>query len=204
MLKTGLQLATWRDIKTRRSEMQFSGEQPAMISQTVEYALRAIVTLAQHRDAPCTAQKISAITHVPGPYLSKLMQGLVRAQLVTSRRGLHGGFVLIKEPHELTIWDVVDAVEPIKRIRECPLGIASHGARLCPLHRRLDQALEMVERSFRETTVAEVMAQPGSSTPLCEESPTVAIADARESIRRRSDSGEPAVGKQSGGKQSSE
>ena len=88
-----------------------------MISQTVEYALRAIVTIAQHEGAPCTAQKISAITQVPAPYLSKLMQGLVRANLVTSKRGLHGGFLLTKEPSELSIWEVVDAVEPIRRIR---------------------------------------------------------------------------------------
>ena len=41
-----------------------------MISQTVEYALRAVVTIAQHDGAPCTAAKISMITKVPAPYLS--------------------------------------------------------------------------------------------------------------------------------------
>ncbi len=139
-----------------------------MISQTVEYALRAIVTIAQHDGEPCTAAKIATITQVPGPYLSKMMQGLVRAKLVTSRRGLHGGFVLTKAPSELTIWEVVDAVEPLKRIRECPLSISSHNGDLCPLHRRLDSAMAMVEETFRRTTVAEVLAQPGSTTPLCE------------------------------------
>ena len=44
-----------------------------MISQTVEYALRAIVTIAQHEGVPCTAQKIAEITQVPAPYLSKMM-----------------------------------------------------------------------------------------------------------------------------------
>ena len=146
-----------------------------MISQTVEYALRAIVTIAQHNGAPCTAQKISAITKVPAPYLSKMMQGLVRANLVTSKRGLHGGFVLTKDPSELTIWAVVDAVEPLKRIRECPLGIGSHEGTLCPLHRRLDSAMALVEESFRDTTVADVLTQPGSVTPLCEETKLMAI-----------------------------
>ena len=91
-----------------------------MISHTVEYALRAIVTIAQHDGVPCTAQTISSITQVPAPYLSKLMQGLVRADLVTSKRGLHGGFVLTKDPAELTIWEIVDAVEPIKRHSRVP------------------------------------------------------------------------------------
>jgi Rrf2 family protein len=147
-----------------------------MISQTVEYALRAIVTIAQHEGTPCTAQKISAITQVPAPYLSKMMQGLVRANLVTSKRGLHGGFVLVKKPSTLTVWEIIDAVEPFKRIRECPLGIGSHEGTLCPLHRRLDNAMELVEDSFRATTVAELLSQPGSVTPLCEEKKLRTIA----------------------------
>jgi Rrf2 family protein len=140
-----------------------------MISQTVEYALRAIVTIAQHNGQTCTSKQISNITQVPAPYLSKLMQGLVRAGLAKSRRGLHGGFVLTKKPEDLSIWDVVDAVEPFKRIQECPLGLQSHAAGLCPLHRRLDNAMAMVEKSFRETSVSELLAEQGSVTPLCEQ-----------------------------------
>ncbi|MCG8449101.1 MAG: Rrf2 family transcriptional regulator [Pirellulales bacterium] len=148
-----------------------------MISQTVEYALRAIVTIAQHEGQPSTAQRISEITQVPAPYLSKMMQGLVRAGLTSSQRGLHGGFVLTKEPAELTIWEVVDAVEPFKRIHECPLGIKLHGSTLCPLHRRLDGAMAMVEEQFRSTTISDVLAAPGAVTPLCEEIKTVMIKD---------------------------
>jgi len=146
-----------------------------MISQTVEYALRAIVTIAQHDGQPCTAQQISKITQVPAPYLSKLMQGLVRAGLTSSQRGLHGGFVLTKEPSELTIWEVVDTVEPFQRIHNCPLGITSHGSILCPLHRRLDSAMAMVEEQFRSTTIADVLSESGAVTPLCEENKTFMI-----------------------------
>ena len=140
-----------------------------MISQTVEYALRAIVTIAQHGGVPCTAQQIAEITQVPAPYLSKMMQGMARAGLVVSKRGLHGGFVLKKDASELTIWDIVDSVEPFKRIRECPLDLGSHDGTLCPLHRRLDNSMAMVEESFRATTVAELLSQESGVTPLCEE-----------------------------------
>ena len=146
-----------------------------MISQTVEYALRAVVTIAQHEGHSCTARQISEITKVPAPYLSKLMQGLVRAKIVRSRRGLHGGFVLAKSPQELALWNVVDAVEPFRRIRECPLGIKSHGSMLCPLHRRLDEAMAMVEQQFRDTTIADVLAEPGSVTPLCQQVKTFMV-----------------------------
>lgn len=140
-----------------------------MISQTVEYALRAVVTLAQNDPAPCTAQKIAELTRVPGPYLSKLMGNLVRAGFVNSQRGLHGGFVLTADPKKLTIWDVIDAVEPIQRIHECPVGIKSHKGTLCPLHRRLDDALGLVEKAFKKTSLSELVGDESSVTPLCED-----------------------------------
>jgi len=155
-----------------------------MISQTVEYALRAIVTIAQHEGHPCTARQISEITQVPAPYLSKLMQGLVRANIVSSQRGLHGGFVLSQESSVLTIWSVVDAVEPFRRIHECPLGITSHGSTLCPLHRRLDNAMATVEQQFRDTTIADVLAEPGAVTPLCQEHKTVMIQANLSSLKK--------------------
>ena len=146
-----------------------------MISQTVEYALRAVVTIAQHDGQPCTAKKLAEITQVPLPYLSKLMQGLVRGGLVSSQRGLHGGFLLRSDPKNLTILDVVNVVEPVRRIVQCPLKIQSHGTNLCPLHRRLDNAIEATEKVFRETTVAEILSQPSSVTPLCEEKKLISL-----------------------------
>ncbi|MEX0717834.1 MAG: Rrf2 family transcriptional regulator [Planctomycetaceae bacterium] len=139
-----------------------------MLSQTVEYALRAMVYLASETGHPRTTEQIAARTRVPHAYLAKLMQSLSRAKLVHSQRGVHGGFMLARDPSELSIFDVVDVVDPIGRIRECPLGLASHGVRLCPLHRRLDNALAEVERAFRETTLAEILAEPSASVPLCD------------------------------------
>ena len=139
-----------------------------MFSRTVEYALRAVVHLADHAPAPRTTDQIAAATLVPKPYLSKVIQGLVRAGIATSKRGIGGGVGLVKPPAELTILDVVNAVEPIARIRQCPLGLKAHGIRLCPLHKRMDAAMATVEAAFRATTLAEVLAEPTGSHPLCE------------------------------------
>jgi len=67
---------------------------------------------------------------------------------------------------------VVNAVEPIGRIHVCPLGIKSHGARLCPLHKRLDDSLATMEEAFRKSTLAELLAEPTTSVPLCEFPPS--------------------------------
>src|SRR5215471_9775318 len=106
-----------------------------MFSQTVEYALRAVVHLAAEAPEARTTDQIAVATRVPKAYLSKVLQGLSRAGVVHSQRGKGGGMTLVKAPEELTMLEVINAVEPIQRIRTCPLGLESHGARLCPLHR---------------------------------------------------------------------
>lgn len=139
-----------------------------MFSQTVEYALRAVIHLADRSPSAQTTAQIAKATKVPKAYLSKVLQGLCQANVLHSRRGIGGGIALVKSPDELTILDVVNAVEPIGRIHECPLGLKTHGVNLCPLHRRLDTALASVEDAFRATTLAEVLAEPTSSHPLCD------------------------------------
>lgn len=139
-----------------------------MLSQTVEYALRAVVHLAAESPKARTTDEIATATLVPKAYLSKVLQALARAGIVHSQRGLGGGISLQKTPAELTILAVVNAVEPIQRIRTCPLGLKAHGVRLCPLHRRVDNALALMEKAFGDTTLAEVLAEPSASTPLCE------------------------------------
>lgn len=141
---------------------------PGMFSQTVEYALRAIVHLADRAPGSRTTDQIAEATRVPKAYLSKVLQGLSRAGLVRSQRGIGGGIMLARTPENMTILEVVNAVEPIQRIRECPLGLTSHGVRLCPLHRRMDDAMATVELAFRETTLAEILGEPTESVPLCE------------------------------------
>lgn len=136
-----------------------------MLSQTVEYALRAVVHLAGEGTARTTAQ-IAEATKVPTAYLSKVLQGLARNGVVVATRGVGGGVSLAHEPDDLTILDIVNAVDPVQRIKTCPLGLASHGVKLCALHRRLDDALAKVEEAFRQSTLADVLADPNPSVPL--------------------------------------
>lgn len=138
-----------------------------MISQTAEYALRAIVFLADQNGAPRTTAQIAKVTLVPAGYLAKVMQSLSRGGVVKSQRGLNGGFTLTSDPAQLSILTIVNAVDPIRRFPECPLGIKSHGRRLCPLHYRLDQAAAVVEQTFGETMVAELLSSQRDRRQLC-------------------------------------
>ena len=138
-----------------------------MLSQTAEYALRATLFLAAHPQEAFTTQQISQVTKAPTAYLSKVLKHLVQANLIHSQRGIGGGFVLQKPAAQMSILEIINAVDPVQRVRTCPLGLSSHGTALCALHRRLDEAMELIERSFAETTLAELLANPTTSTPLC-------------------------------------
>ena len=129
------------------------------ISQSAEYALRAVVWLAVHHDTTLSTPHIARRTKVPPGYLSKVLQTLSRAGLVKSNPGRAGGFRLNQPPEQTRVIDVVNAVDPVKRMRRCPLGLKSHRHRLCPLHRRLDEAAAAVQRAFGETTIAEILAE---------------------------------------------
>ena len=138
-----------------------------MISQTTEYALRAVVWLAANPEKPLTAQQIAEATRVPAGYLAKVLQGLSRAGLLHSQRGLGGGFTLARTPDTLTMWEVVQAVDPLKRIHECPLGFEAHGAQLCQLHKQLDSAIASIEEAFSACTISKLIDPTGVSSPLC-------------------------------------
>lgn len=160
-----------------------------MLSQTAEYALRTVVFLATLRDRPATTKQIAAATRVPEGYLAKILQSLARARLVRSQRGLHGGSVLTRDAKEITVLDVVTAIAPLPRITRCPLGLASHGTTLCALHRRLDDAVALVEEAFRASTIADLLAEATPSIPLVDvgTDPAAATraAEAAFPVRRR-------------------
>jgi Rrf2 family transcriptional regulator, nitric oxide-sensitive transcriptional repressor len=138
-----------------------------MFSTTVEYALRAMTYLAATPDEAATAQRIAGATQVPEDYLSKVLVQLVRAGVLDSQRGRNGGFRLARHPSAISMLEVVTAVDSIPRIKVCPLGLREHGVKLCPLHRRLDDAYRVVEEAFRTTTLDELITGGKKHVPLC-------------------------------------
>jgi len=139
-----------------------------MFSKTVEYALRAVVHLAQQSPAARKTAEIATSTQVPAAYLSKVLQMLRSHDIVTMQRGVGGGASLGQPAEEISILDIVNAVEPVQRITTCPLGLKSHGTNLCSLHHRMDKVIESMEDAFGSTTVADLLSDPNPSTPLCE------------------------------------
>lgn len=151
-----------------------------MFSRTVDYALRATCYLGQRAPEALTTVEIAANTNVPLAYLSKVIQSLSKAGIVKTQRGVGGGIRLIDSPEDLTLLRVVNAVEPISRIRTCPVGANGAARGLCSLHRHMDEAMQMIEDRFRNTTMADVIAESESDSPLCDVMTQVESVDAEQ------------------------
>lgn len=82
------------------------------VSRRVEYALRATIYLArQEADRAASVSEISSLESIPKKFLEKIIQDLIHAGLVRSRRGAHGGYLLARDPDDISFKEVMEAVE---------------------------------------------------------------------------------------------
>ncbi len=152
-----------------------------LLSDASEYALRAVVWLGQRHGETQKVREIAEGTHAAPGYLIKVLQSLARAGILSAQRGTLGGFTLLRDPADLSVLEVVNAIDPIERIHTCPLGIDSHGSQLCPMHRRIDDAMMQIERSFASVTISQLILEPAQSRPLC----AALCADPSGSVARK-------------------
>jgi len=136
-----------------------------MLSGTAEYALRAIVYVARQDGRPVTSEQLSRAVDVPRNYLSKVLHEMVRAGVLTSTRGKHGGFRLAMTPEKLPLLRVVALFDGMGEPRRCLLGRPECSERSpCAMHYRWKAVAEQISRFFSETTVADVLATGVSDT----------------------------------------
>lgn len=142
-----------------------------LLSDAAEYGLRAVVWLARQdpgSDSPRTMEQIADGTRSTPGYLARVLQRLGQAGIVQGKRGVAGGYLLARDPADLTVLEVINAVDPLERIRVCPLGLAEHAHGLCGLHARIDSAIEQIERAFEDVTIAQILSEPPGTAPLCQ------------------------------------
>jgi Rrf2 family protein len=137
-----------------------------MLSKTGLHAVRAIVALARLPDgdyggAARIAQEIGA----PQNYLGKLLKALAEDGLLESQKGLGGGFRLAREAHEISLLDVVEPIEHIRRWSGCILGRPEcSDIEPCALHNRWKAVRDAYLRMLQRTTIAELLAKGEPAT----------------------------------------
>jgi Rrf2 family protein len=130
-----------------------------MLSRTAEYALRAVLYVAEHgSDRLVQVSEMARVLRIPRNYLSKIVHALVREGVLLSTRGKMGGFRLAGPPNRLYVVDVVTPFGSLGETRHCLLGRPNCSDRTaCAAHTRWKNVAERVAEFFRETTIAELL-----------------------------------------------
>ena len=129
-----------------------------MLSCTSDYALRAVLVLAREHGRPMRADEIADSTGAPRNYLSKTLNALAKAGVLTSSRGPLGGFSLAIAPESLTIARVIDCFETRKPQTQCLLGGgACNPAHPCSAHSVWSSITRTRREPLVSTTVADLI-----------------------------------------------
>ena len=128
------------------------------ISQKLEYAMRAMIELAQHRDEDVLvpAREIAERQQIPVRFLEQQLGALHKAGLVESFRGAGGGCRLARDPAEITVAQIADAIEGQLYPMFClePTDHTCFADSRCGLQGFWGDVARAIQRVFEETTVA--------------------------------------------------
>ncbi len=130
-------------------------------SASVEYAIHGLVYLAVGTgQGPVLVGEVARAIKVPDSYLRKVFQLLSRAGLVRSQRGARGGFVLGRQPAEISLADIVEAIdgslpvyECMKAHRKCAVGDG------CPVSAAFDEARQKMAEVLGRTSLKSLAAR---------------------------------------------
>jgi Rrf2 family protein len=143
------------------------------ISAKADYAVRAVVELAAAEgDKPIKAERLATAQDIPLNFLENILGELRHAGVVRSHRGAEGGFRLAKAPEEVTVADVIRAVEgPLASVRGGPPEDAVYAGAAAALPRVWIAVRANLRRVVETVTIADVAADklPSSVDELTED-----------------------------------
>jgi Rrf2 family protein len=124
------------------------------ITRQADYALRAMLYLARpDTDRPIATRKIAEEQEIPASFLAKIISQLSIAGLIETSRGANGGVKLKRQPEDISLLEVIEAIDGPITIEECTVDPSScvFGDQ-CPIHDVFTEARKEIVRKFSEST----------------------------------------------------
>ncbi len=128
------------------------------LTRAVEYAIKGLLYLALQEGRVVRAEEIAKVHTIPTPYLSKILQTLVRSGMVRSLKGPSGGFTLDSRPEEITLLRIIEAVEGKVCLTECLPGSGHCCFRDCPVKEACQEACLRLTESLGKYTLGDMAA----------------------------------------------
>ena len=102
-------------------------------------------------------QDVAARIGAPGPYLSKVFHALGKARIVDTKRGRHGGVILVRPAREVSLDEIADAMDGENWRTSCLLGLAEcSDERACPVHAFWSEERVRIFNELQNVTLADV------------------------------------------------
>lgn len=141
-------------------------------SSACEYAIRAMTHMASvPAGTRMLARNVAAHERIPAPFLGKVFQTLVRADLLESNKGPGGGFSLAREASTITLFDIYSAIDGTTYLDGCAVGLARCSDETpCPLHERWKPVRERIRHYLQTTTLADMAEATRKKRALLERS----------------------------------
>lgn len=133
-----------------------------MLSNTCKYAIRATIYLAikEKEDEKIGIKQISKDLDLPTPFLGKIMQTLAKHKILSSTKGPHGGFSLLKKADKITLLDIIEVIDGQDIFKECIIGLkvcADGGSQDdCPFHKKSDEIRQNFYNLFKNQTIEDL------------------------------------------------
>ena len=129
------------------------------LNATVGYGMAAVAYIAErHEQGPVLAKEISEEHSIPVEYLLKILQQLVRAGILRSKRGTRGGFSLAKPPKNVTLLEIIEAVNGPFRNRLDIVEQTGGAASSIKMEQACDGALEKAKTVLRRAKLSGMIA----------------------------------------------
>ena len=143
------------------------------ISKSAGYAIHAMTCIGNSRKPMRFVRDIARKTGLQKPYLAKIVNQLAHDGLVVAKRGYHGGIALARPPGDISLLEIVTAVDGETWTTVCLFGLEKCPAKgQCPAHDRWNEIREKLTDILRKTTLADVMKTiPGAKNLRFEKPP---------------------------------
>ncbi len=128
------------------------------LNRLTDYAVVVMAQMAQRGDEVWAAPQISRATGVPLPTVAKILNALVRQAMVFSRRGRTGGFTLSRPAEEITVAEIIQAIEGPIALTACVDGNSGdcEMENLCPMRGNWDKVNQAIRGALSEVTLADM------------------------------------------------
>ncbi len=138
------------------------------VLQQSDYAIRCLLFLVENRDRLATKTEIAKAVDAPDLFVAKILQRLVKANVLVSVRGIHGGFSLAREPSAISLLDVLGASQASLAFRPCVLNPkACPMQETCPSRPVWVRIYESTVRDLRQTTFDKLSREHKAKIKAC-------------------------------------